>query len=441
MNNQHWFIRNSVRSVMAALLLAAASGCGSSSDGENDENPGSPPAVVPAVPQTPQTNSLGETLCSKQGLGVDEDGRGFVEREIYNFDKINEEIARYPELAEATGFSEVTDCESARAYGEKYAAFNRAHPNFRGDPSKEAILDDFLSEPDAVGAPDPDGREVEKVFGGALGNRPAVVKIAIKAGLDDQDEYMICSAVRIAGTMFLTAAHCLPNPTSPDYQSFQVNIKRKRGSTEAWVGGGLGKPLNAYGKSYPGYMGLPNADFDFGIFWVIKQHHTLLSSEFDASATTLLAPRTPAVNDGQLVYGWGPQNNTEEAPATRLRTPSPEPTYRGIDVVGSHAWAIHDTGSAFRMCVGDSGGGALRDGMLDGITATIRPSPLQKCSETGLDMYWSRVDTKVQFVRQEMATLQQGSIKTPFKCRFHSGNPSDNTDWDHIISYIDCNEK
>lgn len=431
-------IRNSLRFTMAALLLAATSGCGSSTAGPDD--PGSPPTVLPAVPQTPETNSVGETLCNKQSLGVDEHGRQWVDREIYNFEKINEEIARYPELAEATGFSEVTDCQSARAYAEKYASFNQANPNFRAGRSKEEIFDDFLSEPDTVGTPSPDGPEIEKVYGGALGNRPAIVKTAAPTGEDNA--FMFCSAVRIAETVFLTAAHCLPNPTSAEYQSFQVYIKRKRfNGTEGWIGGGAGKALNVYGISYPGYTGVPNADFDFALFWVIKQHHSLLAAELEPSATTLLAPRTPAVNDGQLVYGWGPQSETEAAKDTRLRTPSPEPTYRGIDIVGPDLWVIHDTGPAFRMCQGDSGGGALRDGMLDGITATIRPSPAGKCSETGLDMYWSRVDTKVQFVRQEMATVQQGSVKAPFKCRFHSGNPSDDTDWDHILSYIDCNEK
>lgn len=440
MNNQYWFIRNSVRYAMAALLLSAASGCGSSTDGGGSDDAAAPPVVAPAVPPTPETNALGETLCGKQSFGIDEDGREEVTREIYNFDRINEEIALFPELAEATGFSEVTDCESARAYSEKYLAFSEAHPNFRGEPSKQATFEEFLSEPGSLGEPNPNGPEVEKVFGGALGNRPAIVKTATI--ISDNNEYEFCSAVRISETVFLTAAHCLPQPTNLDYQAFEVHIKRKKSTgAEGWIGGGVGKPLNAYGKVYPGYTGIPNAEFDFALFWVLKQHHSLLSAELEATATTLLASREPAVNDGQLVYGWGPQSETEQNKDTRLRTPSPEPSYNGIDVVGPHLWVIHDTGPSWRMCKGDSGGGALRDSMLDGITATIRPSPLGKCSETGLDMYWSRVDTKVQFIRQEMATLQQGSVKAPFKCVFHSGNPSDNTDWEHIISYINCNEK
>jgi len=439
MNNRYSFIRNSVRCAVAALLLSAASGCGSATDGESNDS-GAPPVVRPATPPVMGTNASGETLCSIQDFGVDEDGRGDARREIYNFGKINEEIARYPELAEATGISEVTDCETARTFGEKYIAFSEAHPDFRGSPSKRAIFEDFLSEPDTLGEPNPEGPEVEKVFGGVPGNRPAIVRIATLID-STTNKYMFCSAVRISHTVFLTAAHCLPEPTHPDYQAFELFMKRKKSNgVEGWVGGGLGKSLNVYGKSYPGYTGIPHAEFDFAIFWVIKQHHALLNAELEASATTLLAPREPQAGDGQLLYGWGPASETEPVKDAKLRTPGPEPTYRGIDVVGPDQWAIHDTGPGFRLCQGDSGGGALRDGMLDGITATIRPSPAGKCSETGLDMHWSRVDTKVQFVRAEMATLQD-SVKQPFKCRFHSGNPSDDTDWEHIISYIDCNEK
>jgi hypothetical protein len=73
--------------------------------------------------------------------------------------------------------------------------------------------------------------------------------------------------------------------------------------------------------------------------------------------------------------------------------------------------------------------------MLDGITATMLPAT-GVCSQTGGDMYWSRVDTKMPFIREQMATLQ-----STFKCVFHSGNPSDPNDWEHAISYVNCNEK
>jgi hypothetical protein len=440
MNNQHWFIRNSVRCVTAALLLAAAGGCGSSTDGGPNDDSGAPPEAVPAEPFTPETNSLGETLCSKQSLGVD-DGLAGVAREIYNFGLINEDIARYPEIAEATGISEVTDCESARAYSVEYVKFAMAHPNFRGEPSKEESFREFLSEPGAAGEPSPGGPEVEKVFGGVPGTRPAIVKTATV--VTNNNEYEFCSAVRISETIFLTSAHCLREPTDPGFQAMEVHIKRKKTSgTESWIGGGVGKPLNVYAIRHPSYVGPGYAEYDLAVFWVIKQHHALLRAELEASATTLIAPRAPAVNDGQVVYGWGPQNDTEEDKATRLRTPGPtDPTYKGIAVAGPHMWAIHDTGPAFRMCKGDSGGGALRDGMLDGLTAALIPPPPtgKKCSQTGSDMYWTRVDDKMPWLQQQMATLQD-SVAQPFKCVFHSGNSADPNDWEHIISYINCTE-
>jgi hypothetical protein len=439
MNNRHWFSRNTVRTAMIALLLAAASGCGSSADGAQNEDPRTPIEVMPEVPQTPETNALGETLCGVQDFGIDqEDGRRYVQQEIYNFDKINEEIARYPELVEATGFSEVTDCDGARAYGDGYRAFAEAHPNFRQETSKEEMFAEYLSDPANVGEPDPEGPEVEKIFGGSIGDRPAVVKTARQVG---PNQYAFCSAVRISKSLFLTAAHCLPNPTSSNVQSFQIFMKRRKSNgVEGWLGGQNGKPLNIYAIPYPGYTGFTSADFDFAVFWVLKQHHTLLNAEPEFSATTLLAPRTPAASDGQLVYGWGLENLNEAFINTRLRTPAPQPTLYGINSVGSEAWSIPDPGPQFRMCQGDSGGPALRDGMVDGITSLVLPHTGTFCSDTGRTQYWTRVDKKVQWLRQQMAILQKGSTKTPFMCVFHSGNPSDPTDWEHIISYIDCNE-
>jgi hypothetical protein len=440
MNKQHWFIRNSVHVAMAALLLAAANGCGSSSSEEEYEAPLPGDVMTEAeMPPIGQTNELGETLCSELDLGVDEYGRQFVDREIYHFGLINDELERYPELAEGTGFTNVSDCESARAYAPKYAEFSAAHPNFRGEPSKQESFSEFLSDPTNVGKPNPDGPEVEKVFGGAIGDRPAVVRTA--RPLPD-GKYDYCSAVRIAGPLFVTAAHCMPNFSSGQTQSYQLYIGRRNSSgNESWVGGPGGKVLNVYGVPLHGFAGI-NANEDFGLIFVLPMHHQLLNQYLEASATTLLASRSPAVNDGQLVYGWGASDETEPRIDWRLRTPAPQPTLHGIDSVGSEAWSIQDTGPAIRMCKGDSGGAALRDGMLDGITSVVLPRPVNTiCSAPGHQQYWTRVDTKVSWLRQAMAGLQHGSTKTPFRCVFHSGNPSDPNDWEHIISYINCNEK
>ncbi|MDQ2642265.1 MAG: S1 family peptidase [Myxococcota bacterium] len=440
MNNQHWFIRNSLRSVMAAFLLAAAAGCGSTDGGHGDDLVA--PSESLAEPFTPVTNAKGDTLCGKQSLGVD-DGIAGVDREIYNFERVNEDIARYPEIAEATGISEVTDCESARAYSAEYLKFAMANPSFRGGPSKDESIREFLSQPGSVGEPNPAGPEIEKVFGGIPGNRRSIVKIATVINLNN--EYQMCSAVRISETIFLTAAHCLADPTEAGFQNMEVHIKRKKANgTESWIGGGNGgKPLLVYAIRHPDYVGPGYAEYDLAMFWVNKIYQPLLKAELEASATTLIAPRDPAVNDGQLVYGWGPQSDTEDDKLTRLRTPGPtEPTLKGIDVAGPHMWAIHDTGPAFRMCRGDSGGGALRDGMLDGVTAALMPPPTtgKKCSSSGSDMYWTRIDDKMNWLRQQMSKVQD-SVTNPFKCVFHSGNSADPNDWDHIVSYIDCTEK
>ncbi|HKO49964.1 MAG TPA: trypsin-like serine protease [Polyangiaceae bacterium] len=437
MNHQHWIICNSVRSLMAGLLLALASGCGSTPAGSSDA---SPPEVMTEVPQSAETNSLGETLCSQRDLGADEDGMHVVEREIYNFPKLNEELAQFPELAEATGFRAITDCEGARKYGEAYRAFAAQHPDFRQETSKADEFDEMLSDPANIGQLDPAGPEVEKVFGGSIGDRPAVVQFARKIG---DNLYDFCSAVRIAGPIFTTAAHCLPNPTSGKMQAYQVYLKRRKSNgVEGWLGGTRGKWFNIYAMPHPKYAGLTSGDFDAAVVYVLKQNQPLLNSEPEFSATTLIATRNPTVSDGQLIYGWGAENNAERGLFWRLRTPPPQGTLHGIDGVTGEAWQIQDTGPTMRMCKGDSGGAALRDGMLDGITSVVLPLPSAGsiCSETGKYQFWSRIDTKFTWLRESIATMQGATTKTPFKCVFHSGNPSDPKDYEHILSYMNCNE-
>ncbi|MFO7181384.1 MAG: hypothetical protein DIU78_021960 [Pseudomonadota bacterium] len=141
------------------LLLIVAGGCTrDTSGGSGEGGPSRPDVVTPVLlAGVGETNAVGETLCSMRELGKDEYGRQFVDVEVYNFGKINEELARYPELAEGTGIREVRDCEGARAYAMKYMEFIMAHPNFRRGPSKEEMFAEMLKDPDFVGEPRPRG--------------------------------------------------------------------------------------------------------------------------------------------------------------------------------------------------------------------------------------------------------------------------------------------
>jgi hypothetical protein len=67
------------------------------------------------------------TICNKRDLGPFRDGR-VVDREIYSFPKINQQLAKYPELARSLGLDQIRSCADASNFALGYLKFRQAHP-------------------------------------------------------------------------------------------------------------------------------------------------------------------------------------------------------------------------------------------------------------------------------------------------------------------------
>jgi hypothetical protein len=410
-------IRMPIRSPLALAVLALASGCGASDDTDS----GAPPQVHAEVPPSSETNSLGETLCSTLSLGVDEStGFEMATQEIYSFPLINARLAKYPELAEGIGIDSVSDCEGARTFMKLYYDFRDSHPEFVEveGKTKQQQFEEFLSDPNNIAEAGIEGPEVEKIQNGTpSGNAPSVVMLVRK--LTDT-QYQYCSATRLAGPFFLTSAHCLPNPNSPNVKSYQIYIKRRRplSSTVGWYGGSNGRWLQALAIPYPGFMGPEDADRDLALVYVHKDHHAFLKAEGDSwNANMVLATRTPAVGDPQRNYGWGPATETEPFKDRQLRETSQDFPIQFVDSYHYRILYEHVGNPITALCHGDSGSPSVRSLMLNGVFSSFTPGFSTECAPFPNLLRWTRVDEKLEWLKASYGALQRGQ-KKQFVCEF-----------------------
>ena len=93
-----------------------------------------------------------ETVCSVRDLGPDGRGHRVVDREVYSFPKMTQQLVKYPALAQAVGLNEIHDCAGARQFADRYLHFREAHPDFDVDehPSKAEVFKQFFSDPDNI---------------------------------------------------------------------------------------------------------------------------------------------------------------------------------------------------------------------------------------------------------------------------------------------------
>ena len=140
------------RAVTVALAFASASGCERLEPPRRDTRAlVAPPEsaltadkalpsekVSPAERAIPRENASGPpspnvvggmTICNKRDLGPFRDGR-VVDREIYSFPKINQQLAKYPELARSLGLDQIRSCADASNFALGYLKFRQAHPKF-----------------------------------------------------------------------------------------------------------------------------------------------------------------------------------------------------------------------------------------------------------------------------------------------------------------------
>jgi len=149
----------------AALALASTSACDRSKSPERDTAAQKSPqrdtpaqtapserAPSPSLATTKISNDSApsvaasadaETVCSEKDVGGDGRGNRAVVREIYSFPKLNQHLAKYPELARAIGLDQVRTCAAARLFAERYHRYNAANPDYAAaeQPSKaDSIL-------------------------------------------------------------------------------------------------------------------------------------------------------------------------------------------------------------------------------------------------------------------------------------------------------------
>ena len=254
------------------------------------------------------------------------------------------------------------------------------------------------------------------------------------------DRGYACTAVRIAGPLFLTAAHCLKEPTADKPQESKYLIKRRRTSgASGWFAGG--KWLVANAVAHPKFVGGNDRDYDVALVYFSPDHHVLLGSDPEFNTVRLIATRTPSVGQLQELYGWGRSNDNETITQFSQRWPG---HMVPIGVSTTHHFSIMSDGPTLSVCLGDSGGPAIRDGMVTGILADVSPplieGSVRVCALPGDLQYWGRLDYKFTWLHEAMFTLQIGQRRA-YHCKFHSGNPSDPHEWEHIVSDMNCNER
>ena len=144
-------------------------------------------------------------------------------------------------------------------------------------------------------------------------------------------QWSSCTAVRIAGPLFLTAAHCLnPYPlrsTAPEkiYTLNTIVINHKFSATAGikYYGGkcnAVNKDcynLTAKAVIHPLYSGPNDWDYDLAVIYVVPKSQTSLRAEDDGWRTkySWIASQKPVASQDLAVYGWGPVNNTDAKPA------------------------------------------------------------------------------------------------------------------------------
>jgi hypothetical protein len=141
--------------LVAAPVFIVASACDRDGAAERAAQRPKPPsmrapsasvaATQPSNDPTPRVapSVEGETLCSEREVGGDDQGNVAVVQEVYSFPKLNQQLAKYPELARWIGLEQVRTCADARLFAERYHRFLAEHPGFdapEGRSKADSIL-------------------------------------------------------------------------------------------------------------------------------------------------------------------------------------------------------------------------------------------------------------------------------------------------------------
>lgn len=447
----------------ASLLCMLLGTAACSSAPENESNNGvdsTGSETFTAVRNTGLIPSDGN--CGYVSAGVDDKGHELVEGEQYAPGLMNENLANNPDLRAITGLETVSTCEDARVYSAGYAAYRQA--GLAAEPESAPIAADLpvygadeVDEPKANLVAD---GEVSKILNGQLTSKSEVVQFVYYMDEAARSKtpslykhYSSCSAVRIAGPLFLTAAHCL-NPylvdkvlTGPStqfeemYELNTIEIKYKD-STVKYFRGRCNSTnsdcdlLSAKAYIHPKYTGADtDTDTDLAVIYVEPASQTSLRTAFPAGWTqwySWLAPQKPQNGQALTLYGWGPVSNTDsnywkyqQRSLPGLQTIPIDSGVisfmhgdRNISEAGKVTTKHFEYGtygvtatSTKTLCHGDSGGpayGSNPDRVL-GIASGSGSMPFStRCIPAGLTINFARTDLSGTWLPTAVRKLQSG---------------------------------
>jgi len=331
---------------------------------------------------------------------------------------------------------------------------------------------------------------VPKILNGQLTTKSEVVQFVYymdeqaRSGTALYKKYASCTAVRIAGPLFLTAAHCI-NPylvnkvlTGPStlyeeiYAINTIEMKYKGSAGVKYFRGRCNSDksdcdmLSAKAYIHPKYTGaITDSDTDLAVIYIEPTSQTSLRNDFPSGWTQFyswLAPQTPVAGQALTVYGWGPVSNTDsnywkyqQRSLPSLQTipinapPSKLAGDRAISEAGKKTTKHFQYGSfgvtttpTKSLCQGDSGGPAYSstDLVLGVATRTsIGPSPT-RCLASGQNLYYARTDYSTDWLATAVRKLQNGESPpkpNTCKCAF-VGTSNDPYNWENPSAHISC---
>jgi len=451
-------------------------GCGGQG-ADNDDSLGNQPLSVERNVGPIPANGY----CGSVSLGADGSGRAFAEGEYYAVAQMNENLAKDADLRAFTGLERVSTCEDARAYSAGQRAYRPARLD-QGGLSNSWPADLAIGDPDEEALKRKiEEDEVPKILQGATATKVETVQILYfmdeKARENDAKVYKkwgSCTAVRIAGPLFLTAAHCINPyfvadhiPFEPMYKlnTFEIRYKSSPPMQPAKIKSMPGacndagdcEIMSATAYLHPRYTG-PGGEIgtDMAVIYVDPQWQ--LSQEFRESWNkySFLGSQVPITGQLLNVYGWGPSSNTdrdmwnyEERAVPGLTIPistavNSSSGSRLTDEAGGKVDLLFRYGNfgvtttaTKQFCRGDSGSPAYRDsvvrGILSGVVGYMAETTL--CPGANRNTFFERVDLALDFIPRAVRVLQSGAGAAQAgmcRCVFHGFAVEDPS------AYVDC---
>lgn len=423
-----------------ALLSCLVTGCGSKQD-ESTETP----VVLNEVGYISVEESASNPgYCGYRDVGINDHGTKIVEDERYYYRVMNRLLDEDAELRSYTGLSQVTSCDEARFFTKLNNEYLDSRPAGEGAEDKAALLANFpIAEPETA--------PVEKILGGTPDPRKEILGF----GFEKTTGIRNCTAVRISGTMFLTAAHCMFASAErgaippDDIISFP----------DAWLKHVPGSdPYGAYyatnpsrctslkpgercfvfamdGYLHPNFTGTNDYRNDLAVVHIRSSSQSGVRNVPEANAefgtfSARFSTNTPKVGDQVQIAGWGPDGRPdgEDPNLWRVRSAALSPVDNVFSTTEPKVNGVH-RGMYFRtaakrgaqICTGDSGGPTynarnqvmgLASLTLEGIDAN-NPN----CAAVGAQQYFARTDWQVySFLPLAMQVLQNGDDTSKCRC-------------------------